>query len=46
MRANEISMTTPLYTVYLESFNKYYPTSIERCNDSNGEYIFVKSGTL
>lgn len=46
MRANEISMTTPLYTVLLESFNKYYPTSIERCNDSKGEYIFVKSGSL
>lgn len=46
MRANEISMTTPLYTVHLESFNKYYPTSIERCNDSNGEYFLVKSGTL
>lgn len=46
MRANEISMTTPLYTVCLECFNKHYPTSIERCNDSNGEYIFVKSGSL
>ena len=46
MRANEISMTTPLYTVHLESFNKYYPTSIERCNDRNGEYIIVKSGSL
>ena len=46
MRANEISMTTPLYTVYLEGFNTFYPTSIERCNDSNGEHIIVKSGTL
>lgn len=46
MKANEISLTTPLYRVHLECLDKQYPTSIERCRDSNGECILVKSSTL
>lgn len=46
MRANEISMTTPLYTVHLECFNIYYPIVIEQSDDTRGRYIFVRCGAL
>ena len=45
MRANEISLATPLYVVYWDCINTYYPTSIERCNDTKGRYIFVQSSS-